>query len=160
MRIGIDSNVLIYAHVASLPQHRMVRSRVLGLLRDPSTTVALTPLVFSELVHVITDPRRFEPPVEMAEALTVARGYLGRENVECLAIGEPEMRRALDLLERFHLGRRRLADTLLVATLLEAGITTLMTANQADFRIFNEIRLLDPLEAGADEGVRPATARS
>jgi hypothetical protein len=39
--------------------------------------------VLHEFVHVITDGRRFDRPVAMTEALTLARGYLGRSNVEC-----------------------------------------------------------------------------
>jgi uncharacterized protein len=145
VRVAVDTNVLIYAHIASLPQHAAARARLHELLRDGATALVVTPQILSEFVHVITDGRRFDPPVSMAEAVAIARGYLGRENVECLSVGEAEMSRALELMERHRLGRRRLADTLLVATLLGAGVTALMTADIGDFALFEELRLIDPL---------------
>jgi predicted nucleic acid-binding protein len=93
---------------------------------------------------VVTDPRRFDPPVAMSEALAVARGYLDRTNVECLAIGEDEFRLALELLARLHLGRRRIADTMLAATLLYHAVTEIATCNPTDFEGFEGLRVIDP----------------
>jgi predicted nucleic acid-binding protein len=80
----------------------------------------------------------------MPEALAIARGYLGRSNVECLAIDEQAVLRAFFALEQKMLGRKRIADALLAATLLTHGVTTLVTCNPDDFAAFEELTLVDP----------------
>ncbi|HEX9189767.1 MAG TPA: TA system VapC family ribonuclease toxin [Vicinamibacteria bacterium] len=144
MKVAVDTNVLVYAHVASLAEHAAVKTFLKSLLDRPDVTVVVTPGVLHELVHVITDPRRFDPPVAMAEALALARLYLGRANVECLATGADALADALALLEKHGLGRRRLADTLFAATLLRHGVRQLVTANPGDFAVFPGLQLVDP----------------
>lgn len=144
MRIAVDTNVLIRAHLPSLPGHSRVRRFVEGLLADPEATVVLTAAILHELVHVITDARRFTPPVSMSEALALARLYLGRSNVTCLPLDEAALARAFDLLGRHHLDRRRIADTVYAAVLLQHGVKRLVTCNHSDFQLFEELQLIDP----------------
>ena len=80
----------------------------------------------------------------MGDTLSVARTYIQRENIECLAVGEPATARAFDLIDRHQLGRRRIAKALFAATLLDAGVDTLLTCNEKDFAIFEELTLVDP----------------
>lgn len=145
MKRGIDTNVLVYAHIAACPQHARARRRLLAELGDPEVTVVLSPLVLHEFMHVITDGRRFEPPVSMPEAVALARGYVGRANVEVAPVGEAALRTALDQLERHQLGRKRIADTLLAASLIAAGATEILTCNPGDFAHLPGLRPVDPL---------------
>jgi toxin-antitoxin system PIN domain toxin len=141
---GLDTNVLVYAHMPALTQHEKVRGFLLDQLNDPDTTLAITPSTMHEFVHIVTDSKRFDPPVGMAEALAVARIYLGRSNVECLTISEEVLYRAFDLLERHRLGKKRIADTLLAATLQHHKIAELVTCNPADFQVFEDLAVIDP----------------
>lgn len=143
MRVGIDTSVLVQAHLPSLERHESARRFLLEQLALADSSIVLTPLVLHELLHVITDARRFEPAVTMGEALAIVHRYLGRSNVECLSVDEDSVLLALDLVERHRLGRRRIADTLLAATLLTHGVRKLATFNTADFRVFEA---LDPFE--------------
>jgi predicted nucleic acid-binding protein len=144
LKRGLDTNVLVYAHVASLPEHAAVRSYLERQLARADVTLVVTPSVLHELVHVVTDPRRFDPPVEMGEALAIARLYLGAANVACVSTDAQAAAAAFDLVERHKLGRRRLAATLLAATLLQAGVRQLVTCNKADFEVFPGLELVDP----------------
>ena len=143
-RTGVDTTVLVYAHVPGFAQHAAARAFLRALLERSDAALAVTPMILHELVHVITDARRFDPPVPMGEALEVARRYLGRSNVECLAVDEEAMARALELLEQHQLGRRRVADCLLAATLLRHGVRELATYNPDDFRVFAELSVVVP----------------
>lgn len=146
MKLGVDTNVLIYAQMPALPQHGRARSYLLDKLQRGDTTLVLTPSILHEFIHLVTDSRRFAPPVGMREALAVARLYLNRPNIVCLAADEASTHLAFDLLERYRLGRRRLADTLFAATLLRNGVRTLLTCNPQDFRVFEGLEVIDPLE--------------
>jgi len=144
MRRGVDTNVLIYAHMTEMPQHEVVRSFLIGQLAQEDVTLVITPGILHEFVHVVTDGRRFDPPVAIKDALAVARGYLDRTNIECLSVDERTVISAFNLLERHHLGRKRIADTLFAASLLDQGVRELITCNLDDFQIFEKLALIDP----------------
>lgn len=149
MKRGIDTNVLIYAHVPAFGEHAAVRRFLLGELADPERILVVTPMVLHEFVQVVTDGRRFDPPVKMVEALALAQQYLGRPNVECSSVDEPSLREAFRLLEHHRLGRKRIADTLLVATLLHAGAREIITCDPGDFAIFENMATIDPRRVSA-----------
>lgn len=153
MKLGIDSNVLLQAHLPALDRHELAHRYLHRQLALPGVTLVLTPLVLHEFVHVVTDGRRFDPPVPMTEALALARGYLGRSNVECISTDETSLLLALDLLSRYHLGRKRIADTLFAATLLAHGVHRIVTFNGADFEVFENLTAVEPEDRGGDPEV-------
>ncbi len=143
-RYGVDTNVLVYVHMPAVVHHEVVSAALTELVRRPGTSLMLSPLVLHELVHMITDPRRFDPPVPMAEAVALAKGYLRRTNVRCMDTTGAAMELALDLLSQHRLGRKRVVDALLTATLLVNGVDTLITCNPDDFGVFADLTVLDP----------------
>ena len=89
----------------------------------------------------------------MASALPLAKGYLGRSNVDCLSLNDRALQLALHLLERHRLGRKRIADTLLAATLLRHGVNSIVTCNPSDFAVFNDLEVIDPRNANEPRGL-------
>lgn len=144
MRRGVDTNVLIYAQLSQFPQHSKVRNYLLQQLGDEANTLFVTPSVLHEFVHIVTDARRFEAPLTMSSALSVARNLLDRSNVICLSTDTSAVQQAFNLLERHRLGRKRIADTLLAATLMRHGVPELITCNGRDFKSFDGLRPVDP----------------
>lgn len=144
MRIAVDTNVLIRAHVPGLEKHESARAFITSSLAHPDTTLVLTPIVLHEFLHVVSDARRFDPAIKMSAALAVAATYLGRSNVECLPVTEEAMSFALELLALHRLGRKRIADTLFAATLLIHGVHRLATFNPADFALFTDLQVEEP----------------
>ncbi len=147
MRHGLDTNVLVYAHLPAFPESERVRGFLQRSLADDGCRLALTALVLHEFVHVVTDARRFDPPVTMAEAVRIAGGYLDRTNVECLAVDERSVRLAFERLDARGLGRRRIADALLASTLITHGVESIVTCNPADFAVFEGLEVIDPRRA-------------
>ena len=144
MKLGLDTNVLIYAHLPISEEHEAVRNFLLTALGRKKNRFVITALVLHEFIHVVTDPRRFQPPVSMAEAIAIAQRYLGRSNIECAAVDELALRLALELMDAERLGRKRIADTLLAATLLSRGVDQLVTCNPQDYAVFDGLRVVDP----------------
>ena len=153
MLCGLDTNVLVHAHLPVFAESETVRANLRSKLGDDNWKLALTAVVLHEFVHVITDQRRFNPPVPMASALAVAKGYLARPNVDCLSLDGRALQLALHLLERHGLGRKRIADTLLAATLLRHGVTSIMTCNPSDFAVFNDLEVIDPRNSNEPRGL-------
>lgn len=144
MRIGLDTSVLICAHLAGLERHETAREYLTEYLGRPDITFVVTALVLHEWVHVVTDARRFDPPVTMAEAVEIASGYLHRTNVECLPVDEESFLLACRFLTRYRLGRKRIADSLLAATLLSHGVSWLTTFDVKDFSVYSDLKIIEP----------------
>lgn len=144
MRRGVDTNVLIYAHMPESPHHATVRRFLLDQLSRDDITLVITPAILHELVHIVTDGRRFDPPLSMSDALGLARIYLEHTNVECIRLDASAVADAFELIERHRLGRKRIADTLFAASLLSHGVHELITCNPGDFQLFERLTLLDP----------------
>jgi predicted nucleic acid-binding protein len=128
----------------AMTEHVAVRAFLLNQLQNSSSTLVLTPSVLHEFIHIVTDSRRFDPPVSMPEAIAIARLYLGRRNIECIVTDESAVLEAFALLEKHNLGRKRIADTLLVATLLGNDVRELVTCDLDNFRVFERLTLVDP----------------
>ena len=148
MKRGVDTNVLMQAHLAGVPGHEPVAAWLRGQLRRSSVTLYVTVQVLHEFIHVVTDSRRFAPALTMAEALAATRLWLGAANVVCLPTEAEDMMLAIELIGRHRLGRNRIADTLFAATLLRHDVGEIATGNAADFQVFDDLRVIDPRAAG------------
>ena len=146
MRRALDTNVLVYATIPAFPEHEDVRRYLLSQLRQPEVRLAVTPNILHEFVHVTTDGRRFDPSLKMSEALEVARRFLNGRNIECLSITAAHLQRAIEMLEKYSLGRKRIADTLMAATLLDNDVPEIITCNSKDFSVFDGLTVIDPLQ--------------
>lgn len=144
MKRGIDTNVLIYAQFAHFAEHGAVRRFLLEELRTADRELVLSPLVLAEFVHVVTDARRFSPPLTMGEACATSRVWLGHSNVTIVDADETVWLDVLERLERHGLGRKRVADTLFAATLFRHGVRQVITCNPRDFMVFPELQVIDP----------------
>ena len=123
---GLDTGFLVAAEVTEHADHIGARDALVRLL-SAGDLVAIAPQVLAEFIHIVTDPRRFTQPLDMAAAQTVAMQW-------CF----------LAWLQQFALGRKRLLDTLLAATYRWAGIQSILTTNQADFTVFGVFTCITP----------------
>jgi predicted nucleic acid-binding protein len=102
------------------------------------------PLVSNEFLHVITDARRFNPPLTMIEALDWVENFLANPAVGLLGPTPESLRQTLRWLRQFNLGRKRILDTHLAAVLHTAGVRRLLTSNPADFTVFGVFEVVAP----------------
>jgi len=143
---GIDANVLIYSAIRSMPEHRRVRAFFERRVLTGEVICAVTFPVLLEFLHITTDPRRFSHPLTLEESLAIAEQYWNASNWRQILPQPGTGTRAMGLLRRHDLGRNRLLDTYFAATLLDNGITSLITCDVRHFRIFQELRLVNPLQ--------------
>lgn len=144
MILGIDTDILVTWVMRGTPLHTAVRRFFEYEIHNRSGLLGLTPQVVHEFLHVVTDPRRFEHPLTMSEALRVCRSLASSREVQWILPSPEVLPRTLDLLERLQLGRKRILDTSLAATLECAGVQRLMTLNRRDYAIFPFLELVGP----------------
>lgn len=148
MILGLDTDVLVSWVMTGSPRHSDARHLIEVEVRERGGSLALTPQVIHEFLHVVTDPRRFERPLSMSEALHEAWGLWVSEEVVQVLPSPEVLPRTLELLADRQLGRKRILDTALAATLELAGIRRLATFNAGDFRIFEFLEIITALRPG------------
>jgi len=95
--------------------------------------MAIAPQVLAEFCHVVTDPRRFERPLEMASAIELAEQWWDADECRPVVVDAEVGALFLTWTREFGLGRKRLLDTLLAASYHRAGVRRLATTDWRDF---------------------------
>lgn len=134
--IGLDTTVLIAHELTEAPLHRQVRNQIALLCRERSTRFGLAPQVLQEFLHVATNPRQFQQPLTMEQALARANFWWDATEVVHCQINDKAWQHAMSWIGKHSLGRKRILDTTLAATYHGCGIQSLATANPSDFAVF------------------------
>jgi predicted nucleic acid-binding protein len=143
MAKGLDTTFLIQAEVSEHPEHGASRDLLHRLLAE-GDALSLAPQVLSEFVHIVTDPRRFERPLSMGQALSRAEHWWQATEVSQVFPSERSTSLFLRWMVEHRLGRKRLLDTQLAATYHAAGVACMVTTNARDFSIFGCFSILQP----------------
>lgn len=143
MKIGVDTTFLVQVSLLEHPGHIAARAEMDRRLTAGDIFV-MAPQVVSELVHVVTDPRRFEHPLSMATALEKARSWWDARETEHVSPTPESMAQFWNWMEAFNLGRKRLLDTMLAATYFSHGVHTILSSNARDYTTFGCFHVLGP----------------
>ncbi len=141
--IGLDTNILVAYVVPEHPAHEVVRGRIESFLSE-GRPLALSSLVLSEFIHVVTDPKRFTRPLTMPEALEWSRFWSDAEETVLCPADLAVHLQWQQWMEEHRLGRKRLMDTLLSAIWRTAGVVEIFTLNPRDFGVFDEFLIHFP----------------
>lgn len=128
--------------VAGTPRHAVVRRLIESEVREQGASLALTPQVVHEFLHVATDPKRFAIPLPMEDAIRRISILWDADEVVRIPFSPDVLPRTLELLKEFKLGRKRILDTALAASLELAGVRRLVTFNRKDFSIFSFLEIV------------------
>lgn len=132
--IGVDTNILVYAHREELPAHRAARRRLTALAEDPAPW-AIPVFCLGEFLRVMTHPRLFDPPYTAAEACAALGRLLASPS---LRIVRPSRRYEALLLEAVREAGATgnlVFDAQIVAVCREGGVHVLLTEDR-DFARF------------------------
>ena len=144
MILCVDTDVLVHWVMDGAPLHEPCR-RLLGReIREKGNQLGITPQVLHELIHICTDPRRFENHLSMDQAIMWSRSLWDGKDVVRLLPSAAVFHRTLELLKNLRLGRKRILDTALAATLEAADVKRLATLNARDFEVFPFIETVVP----------------
>jgi predicted nucleic acid-binding protein len=139
--IGADTSFLVALALREHPAHNAAWELFEDEIRGRTASMAVAAQALSEFAHVVTDGRRFERPLPMAEALDICEQWW--TSLECRpAVVDAEVGTLFLAWMRDHrLGRKQLLDTLLAATYRRAGAKRLATTNWRDFARFGAFEL-------------------
>jgi predicted nucleic acid-binding protein len=140
---GVDTTFLVEAEVVGHPGHTEARALLRKILFKGGK-IAVAPQVLAEFVHVVTDGRRFENPLDMRAALERASVWWNASETKQVFPNAQSVALFSAWMSKESLGRKRILDTLLAATYVSNGITTLVTSNLKDFSVFDGLDVTTP----------------
>ncbi len=146
MILALDTDALVHWQMAGTGHHEGTRCFIEKAVQTDGVKLGLTAQVVHEFLHVTTDQRRFENPMTMIQATRRVREIWSAPEIERLLPGADVVSRTLVLLEEYSLGRKRILDTALAATLESAKVSRLVTLNGRDFEVFPFLEVIDPTE--------------
>jgi predicted nucleic acid-binding protein len=140
---GLDSNILIQLAAADHPRNSATVSLFEAENRR-GETFALPSVAVTEFLHIITDARRFDPPMTQIVAINWIEGFLTLSSVKIIEPDTASLRLMLGWMRQYRLGRKRIIDTHLATMLYRGGVRRFMTSNPKDFEIFGVFEFVVP----------------
>jgi predicted nucleic acid-binding protein len=134
--IGADTTFLVQLEIVEHPAHAAAHATLRREIFDAGQPLVLAPQVLAEFVHIVTDPRRFANPLQMEKALDQAAFWWNAAEVQHAFPTPQSTRTFLEWMRTHRLGRKRLLDTQLAATLWVNGVRRIATTNPGDFALF------------------------
>lgn len=135
--ILIDSNILVYSINKTSPKH--VKAQVFLAKNSPKVAIAHQNIL--ESLRVLTHTK-FPKPMKIKDAVDVifdlTRAFnLISPNIQTIYVAQ-------GLIEKYSLKGDKIFDAYLAATALSNDIGIIATDNIKDFKIFEEIKVINP----------------
>lgn len=140
-----DSNILVFAHNTASPYHRKAKELLFSVISTDSSA-ALSPQNILEFYSIITSPKRVDKPLVAKDAIFLSKEYLESGAFVLIYPQETTVKRAFELAESHGIKKVDIFDTFLAVTMLDNGITTIYTDNEKHFKIFKEIKVVNPFK--------------
>lgn len=132
--IAVDSNILIAAHRAEHPLHRVALERLSGIA-EGRRPWGLPAFCVAEFLRVTTHPKIFTPPTPLHTGLEFIDALLASPTVRMLGPGKRYWQHFRATCEAGDAKGNLVFDVQIAAVCLEYGATRLLTADR-DFARF------------------------
>lgn len=140
--IALDTNILVYARREEAPHHASAK-RLLRQLAEGDQPWALPwPCVY-EFLRVVTHPRVFDPPTDIAAALEDLTILLDSPSLMLLGEGPMHIGHLIHTVRGGRAAGNLIHDAHIAALIREHGIEQLLTVDR-DFSRFPGLQVKDP----------------
>jgi uncharacterized protein len=138
-----DVNVLVYAHRADAPNHAAYRTWLENVMNQ-SAAYAVSDIVLSGFLRVVTHPRVFAPPSSVKDGLTFAGQIRQQPNAVVVMPGNRHWTIFTDLCKAAGARGNLIPDAFLAALAIESGSEWITT--DRDFSRFPGLNWRHPVE--------------
>lgn len=138
----VDVNVLVYSHRADAPNHSSYR-RWLEDLINGDEAYAMTDIVLSGFIRIVTHPRVFNPASEVGTALAFAQEIRNQPNCFLVAPGPRHWSIFVELCQASGVKGNLVPDAFLAALAIESGSEWI--TSDRDYSRFPGLRWRHPL---------------
>lgn len=142
--ILFDTNVLVYVHNKASPNHQkayQLESEVL----NGKIPAAISVQNLLEFYATITNSLRVTKPLKPQEAKEVISDYL-KSPFQIIHPKPSDIEKTIEIATKRNISGARIFDIQLVVTMITDGIDTIYTGNEKHFKMFNEIKVVNPFK--------------
>jgi len=141
--IGVDSNILVYAHRSDSPFHDVASRCVRSLAESPAGWMIPWPCLH-EFLGIVTHARIYNPPSTVAQACAQVEAWLSSPSLSLLGETADHWLRLRRLLTKGRVVGPRVHDARIAAICIEQGVRELWSADR-DFSRFPTLSTRNPL---------------
>ncbi len=145
----LDSNILVYAVNKSAPFHTTA-FKILEKIISNKIKGCLALQNLSEFFSIITNKKRVEHPISSKEAISEIQKYINTTTLLKISFTPSAMNLFCKLTTKHHIQGQKIYDLQLVATMLDNEIKNIITANDSDFKKYEEINTINPFNKNFD----------
>ena len=140
--IFIDTNILIYSTFPDFDSEKHIQSlESLNQLLQSGKPLFVSSQILREYFAISTNGSIFKRPLNRKQAVGKIHEFLKRFNL--LLEKETTIETLMDLIEKYTVSRQKIHDLNIVATMIDHGISHLLTYNKKDFKKINDISLCE-----------------
>ena len=143
--IGVDTNILVYAHREDSPFHVAAVRRVTELAEGRASWAIPWPCLH-EFLAIVTHPRIYAPPSSLARALAQVEAWLESPSLTLLGESAAHWTTLSSLLVDGRVAGPQVHDARVAALCREHGVRELWSADR-DFSRFAGLSVVNPLVA-------------
>jgi predicted nucleic acid-binding protein len=144
---AIDTNLLVYAYNLNSPLHQSAKDFIERVMNERNEagelSVCIPAQVFVEFTSVVTS-KQLKKPLSLASARDIVQDYLDTD-IRILTPQATYLHNYLELLGQVT-SRKRIFDVALAAILKDNAISGVYTVNITDFKDFQFLEVINPLE--------------
>ncbi len=140
-RVFVDTNILIYSTFEDFdPEKHVQCTDTLNKLLQAGTPLFISSQILREYFAVSTNQNIFKKPLTYKQAVSKMKEFLARFTL--VHEKESTIHILITLIGKYAVSRQKIHDMNIVATMVDNGITHLLTYNVQDFKQINEIQFL------------------
>jgi toxin-antitoxin system PIN domain toxin len=140
--LGLDTNVLVYAHRAELPEFEVARRLMSDILRGKEK-VGFTHTVLHEFIATVTSAGKFPRPSTMTEALAQIDYWLAAPNASVINATLDHFEALSELTKSGDFNGQKIYDAQIAAVCIGNKVSEFLT-NDAGFEKFTQLRIRNP----------------
>ena len=139
----LDTNILVYAKMAGMPEHRRVSAWLAEAVSDAMSEILVCETSILAFLRISTNSKIFDPSLDLDEARTYLSHFLSISSVRLYSPTADHFSAVADIGLNHNMSGRHIMDAHLAAIALNTGAT--LVTRDKDFKKIPYLKLLDPL---------------
>lgn len=140
----LDSNILLYAKIDAMPEHKIVSKWLEEAVLDQNNTLNICETSILSFLRIATNEKVFQPVLPTQEAQNFLDSFLNCPNVNLLCASANHFLEVTKLMDKLNLRGNMVMDVHLAVLALTMGAT--LVTRDKDFTKIPYLKTLNPLK--------------
>lgn len=137
-----DANILIYAKMAGMPEHKAALKWLNAALSDKNTTLLVSETTILAFLRITTNKKVFSPPLSVGDARKFVKALLSDSSVQLFRPTPDHFAAVADLMKKQKFIGNLTMDAHIAAIAISAGAT--VVTYDADFKKIPYLKVIEP----------------